>query len=252
MIEDQDLFSRRVEEIEPVMRYCRYNLGSGNDSPEGVAATQDQPVEVGRDGSFADADLLGERLASVIAEARKTQTRELGSVEWRGKKVSVRSEDVRVALIKADKLAQRLGHSTGEAFGVSLSPTVYQSVLGLYDDALSLIAKEASRLRGKGGSLKIEEHRAELEALRAYAQHHKLTLMVQRNERLVLELQEKRGPVAATEQGGERNLVGEVTDMIHVYDALLQGARDILTNLGGGDNIDGEREKNGQIFQCNV
>lgn len=241
MIEDQDLFSRRVEEIEPVMRYCRYNLGTGNGSPEGVAATQDQLVEVGRDGSFADADLLGERLASVIAEACKTQTKELGSVEWRGKKVSVRSEDVRVALIKADKLSQRLGHSTREAFGASLSPVVYQSVLGLYDDALSLISKEASRLRGKGGGLKIEAHRAELEALRAYVQHHKLTLMVQRNERLVLELPE-RGPMVAAEKGGERNLVGEVTDIIHVYDALLQGVSDILTNLGG-DTVDGERER---------
>lgn len=241
MIEDQDLFSRRVEEIEPVMRYCRYNLSTGNGSPEGVAATQDQLVEGGRDGSVADADLLGERLASVIAEARKTQTRELGSVEWRGKKVSVRSEDVRVALNKADKLSQRLGHSTGEAFGATLSPVVYQSVLGLYDDALSLISKEVSRLRGKGGGLKIEAHRAELEALRAYVQHNKLTLMVQRNERLVLELQE-RGPMVAAEKGGERNFVGEVTDIIHVYDALLQGVRDILTNLGG-DNVDGERQE---------
>lgn len=94
--------------------------------------------------------------------------------------------------------------------------------------------------------MKMGAHRAELESLRAYAQHHKLRLMLQRNERLVQGLQERRiaggdaGVGGGGGNGAERDPVGEAADIVHVYDALLQSVRSMVANLGGGDDAGGE------------
>lgn len=245
-----------MEEIEPILRYCRYNLdtgagASGGGGGEAAAAAEKHLLEMGRDAdSSAGGDLLAAKLESVVAEARKKQASALDSVEWRGKRVAVRSETLRVALVKADELAGRLGRALegpvvaggtasggGEKGRDDLKPGQYLKVFSAYDEALSTVSEEASRLQGKGGGTKMEAHRAELEALRAYAQHHKLRLMLQRNERLVQDLQEKRKAAG----GGERDPLGEVADIVHVYDALLQSVRNMVTNLGGGDDANGER-----------
>eukprot|EP00752_Nemacystus_decipiens_P010255 g9139.t1 len=244
-IEDQDLFSRRVEEIEPLLRYCRYNLDTATATGDAAAAAaaEEHLLEMEREGSTAGGDLLAAKLESVVAEARKKQASALDSVEWRGKKVAVRSETLRVALVKADELARRLGGAGGDggsSSGEDPKPGRYLKVFGAYDEALATVSEEASRLQGKGGGVKMEAHRAELEALRAYAQHHKLRLMLQRNEHLVEELQEKRkaggGGGAGGDRDRDRDPVGEVADIVHVYDALLQSVRNMVTNLVGGED----------------
>eukprot|EP00903_Cladosiphon_okamuranus_P009501 g9053.t1 len=252
-IEDQDLFSRRVEEIEPLLRYCRYNLDTATGD---AAAAEEHLLEMEREDSTAGGDLLAAKLESVVAEARKKQASALDSVEWRGKKVAVRSETLRVALVKADELARRLGAGAGGGAGAAAAggggdgsgsgedpkPGQYLKVFGAYDDALSTVSGELTRLQGKGGGLKMEAHRSELEALRAYAQHHKLRLMLQRNEHLVEELQKKRkaggsgGGAAAGGGDRDRDPVDEVADIVHVYDALLQSVRSMVTNLVGGED----------------
>lgn len=245
-----------MEEIEPLLRYCRYNLDTATGD---AAAAEEHLLEMEREDSTAGGDLLAAKLESVVAEARKKQASALDSVEWRGKKVAVRSETLRVALVKADELARRLGAGAGAAAaaaggdgsssGEDPKPGQYLKVFGAYDDALATVSEELSRLQGKGGGVKMEAHRAELEALRAYAQHHKLRLMLQRNERLVEELQKKRKAGGGGEGGGaaagggdrDRDPVGEVADIVHVYDALLQSVRSMVTNLVGGEDTSGER-----------
>lgn len=74
-------------------------------------------IEMSREGANAGGDLLAAKLESVVAEARKKQASELDSVEWRGKKVAVRSEALRVALVKADELAARFTQSVGNGIG---------------------------------------------------------------------------------------------------------------------------------------
>lgn len=243
------MFTRRVEEIEPILRYCRYNLDTTSGSAGDAAAAEQQLVEMGREGSSAGGDLLAAKLESVVTEARKKQASALDSVGWRGKKVAVRSEALRVALVKADELARRLyqarngagsgGGGEGERGG-DPKPGQYLKVFGAYDDALAAVSEEAGRLQGKGGGVKMEANRAELEALRAYARHHKLRLMIERNERLVQELQDIWN-AAGVGDGGERDPAAEVADIVHIYDALLQSVRGMMTNLGGGEDASGKR-----------
>lgn len=108
-VEDQDLFTRRVEDIEPILRYCRYNLDSSTGTAHAAAAAEEHLIEMSREGATGvGGDLLAAKLESVVAEARKKQASALDSVEWRGKKVAVRSEALRVALVKTDELARAL------------------------------------------------------------------------------------------------------------------------------------------------
>lgn len=109
-VEDQDLFTRRVEDIEPILRYCRYNLDSSSGTAHAAAAAEEHLIEMSRKGAAgAGGDLLAAKLESVVAEARKKQASALDSVQWRGEKVAVRFEALRVALVKADELARALG-----------------------------------------------------------------------------------------------------------------------------------------------
>ncbi|CAM9335457.1 unnamed protein product [Choristocarpus tenellus] len=265
-IEDQDLFTHRVEEMEPILRYCRYNIQSsgkdGNKVKSGEAEAQ--LLEMGRGvGGAGGGDLLAAKLESVLAEARKKQAHALDSVEWRGQRVPVRSEVLRVALVKADELAKRIlsngecdkgttagasvvtGAEGGVAKGAEVSPGQYLRMFGAYDEALTAIGEEAGRLQGKGGGAKMEAQRAEYEALRAYAQHHKLCLMLQRNKHLVNDLQSVckseegsgiEGAGAGIRSGGE-DAIGKSADIVHVYDALLQSLRAMIKNLGGGEDV---------------
>lgn len=228
-----------MEEIEPILRYCRYNLDTATGSAGDAAAAEEHLVEMGREDTTAGGDLLAAKLESVVAEARKKQASALDSVEWRGKTVAVRSEALRVALVKAGELARRLGVGDGAKGANDPEPGQYLKVFGAYDDALSTVSEEASRLQGKGGGIKLEAQRGELDALRKYVQHHKLRLMLQRNERLVHGLQEERRR-GTTGDGAKRDPVGEVADIVHVYDALLQSVRSMVANLEGGDDADGE------------
>lgn len=265
-VEDQDLFSRRVEEIEPMIRYCRYNMDSPEKSRDDDARTDAGKGDTGDDGVGNRADALAARLESVVTEAREKQSKAVDSVEWRGRRVTIRSEAVREALSRADKLTGRLAklgagskvskksskksskESSKEkapAQGAASEPTPkqYVKVFSAYDDALSKIAEEASKLQGKGSGMKMEVHRAELEALRRYAQHHKLSLMVRRYERVVRELHERKrqgGSSVRSGGAGQRDRVAEAADIVHVYDALLQSVRGLVANMGGGEDAQGE------------
>lgn len=248
-IEDQDLFARRVEELEPKMRFCRYNLNSSRGSADDAAESE----KLLRKADDRVDDALAAKLESVLAEARKTQASAVNSVEWRGKQISVRSGDLGALLVKADKLAGRLFQSREAPEGATKKdskrgqgePTSgqYLKVVGAYDEALTMISREASKLQGKGGGMKMEAQRAELEALRSYAQHHKLRLMLRRNERVARDLQKRRSRGTTTRRKtntGKGDRLPDAADIVHVYDALLQSVRSMVANLGGGEHTDGK------------
>lgn len=252
LLEDEDLFKRRVEEIEPMMRYCRYKL----DPSEG-------PPGEGREESGAGATAVASKLESVAAESQMTRGGSPESIEWRGKAVSVRSEALGSTVLKADALAKRLftsaktskraarrgkkaavDHPEDSKVEVEPAPGLYLKVLGAYDDALLKVAQEMSKLQGKGAGVKVEGRRSELEVLRCYATHRKLGLLVRRNERIARELQEKRSSGGGSKKGagdeGKLDRSTAAADVVQAYDALLQSARAMIVNLGGAEDAAGQ------------
>ena len=57
-----------------------------------------------------------------------------------------------------------------------------------YEEALKLVAAEASKLSGMSSGVKVEAQKAELRLLSTYLQHAKLSRMITRNEGLIAKL----------------------------------------------------------------
>lgn len=89
------LYAQRAAEIDANLRYCTYEMkGSGVDVADLMKLRETLA------GSGAT-DLLSDKLDSVLAQTREKEAETLTEVTWRDKTIPVRSEKVRVAIIKA-------------------------------------------------------------------------------------------------------------------------------------------------------
>lgn len=86
------LCRERVEEMEPHMRYCRYQLG---DLPRGEATLQTPGAEAN-----PALGLLQAKLEAVMEEARAKQATAMSELEWLGRKLPVLNAATRVKILK--------------------------------------------------------------------------------------------------------------------------------------------------------
>ena len=103
--DQQELLRQRVEEIEPSVRYCKYNLeleagalgGGDTDALIQMLATSKGPAQ----------DLLQSKLDAVLAATRKQHATTRTAVRWLGARVVVRAEGVRMSLLEAEDARAR-------------------------------------------------------------------------------------------------------------------------------------------------
>lgn len=108
----RDVCNERVTEIRPSIRFCRYQLGEeGSD------------IEI----PLIDEVLVG-KLEGIISEVRQKNIEALRSIEWRGRKVPIRSEKVRVAFLKSQQALYALQKE--ESYSQKNRTVVYQSFNG--------------------------------------------------------------------------------------------------------------------------
>ncbi|KAG5192897.1 hypothetical protein JKP88DRAFT_346319 [Tribonema minus] len=211
---DQDLFSARAEEIEPSVRYCKYNLSKAGGA---TTATESFSLDQQNDGG-GGGGLLAAKLASVVSEARLQQAKALAHVDWQARRIPVRGQGLSVALIAAREASRGLEAALRTGGGVGgRNDALSVRVLNGWDDVAGEAAKETAALQGKGGGARVEGQRMELALLSAYAKHSKLRLMVKRNEALVEGLKQ-----ASTGGSEPRN-----ADIVHLYKALMQNVREM-------------------------
>lgn len=108
--DEQILYKQRVEELNPNLRYCAYNIGD----------------------SSAQEDLLNMRsktgkseLDALIAQTREKQAASLLEVTWRGRTVPVRLEKIRIFLLAYQGLEASLAKASD--FDAKLS--AYEGIL---------------------------------------------------------------------------------------------------------------------------
>jgi signal recognition particle subunit SRP68 len=219
---DQDLFSVRAEEIEPSLRYCKYQLqrggGAGLDPSDMLKLQQDAC-------SPASDDLLAAKLAKVVSETRQVEAHALESVTWRGHRLLLRSEKLRMSLVVANDRVRMLEDAgtadPADPKSKSKVEGLYLRVFNAYDDSLSIIHKELALLESEGKGARAEAERKQFLQLSDFAKHAKLAIMLKRNLGLIAELKSEPQP--------------EVADIVHVCDSLLQNVREMRACLERAD-----------------
>jgi len=270
-LEEQDLFSARAEEVEPNVRFCRYNLSGG------AAGGFDLGPNLRAGDDRILSGVLKDKLDALVREGRKETAKALHEIKWLDHLVPLRSEVLKLAIVKADQLlhdldkVQPAANQDKESEDVVMEGTVGQdfdddgdkddtkhlSCLEAFDEALRVANQESSALAQMASGAKVDEQRTELGLIQAYLQHGKWKQLNRRNDAVARRLcHQWMHPATGMEQHRTaRDRTVRPQEAVHVYDVLLQGVRATL-KLAGVEEHDAMntaltiREKKLRAFRC--
>ena len=87
--EEQAIYKAKVDELTPSLRYCAYNIGEN--------ASMNDLLEMRGQG-------LLENLSTLVAQTKTESMEAFQTTEWRGRKVTVRPEKVRLFFLSIQEL----------------------------------------------------------------------------------------------------------------------------------------------------
>jgi len=212
--EEGSLFKQKIEEITPSLRYCAYNIGDAS-----VASLSDL-----RTGG-------SEGLEGLIQEARKQQAATLQDVDWRGRKMAVKHEKVRLFMLSY----QESGNELSRAKDNNAKVAIYEALLLDCKDALQVLRDELlldpefrSRQQATEGKVGSQHF------LYTYLQYIRNTTTVSRD--LV-----RIDAMTAQLEGREKQVEGKKSakpqDVVRMYENIIQCLSDV-TSLPGLENDD--------------
>lgn len=219
----RELMRERIEDIEPAVRYCKYNL-----SREGPGGSQEalKQLQAEAEGS----DLLQAKIKKVMEENRRMQSDQASTISWRGQQVPVRSSAMRVKLLEIrDQLndleeAKRVsGGAIGE--GDELE-TAFLSALSACDETLRLAREEKSKppKQSATSTANPEKIAEEYDYIHAYVKTQKLLVSLDRNMLYASKVMRKMDSAEASS--------AKPQELVHIYNLALQSVQDILDMLG--------------------
>ena len=121
--EEGAIFRQKMDEITPSLRYCSYNIGD--------ASRADLIALRGKAGGGQDVQVL-------INQTREQQAATLQDVEWRGRKMAVKHEKVRMFLLSQQESDQELAKAEQPEDKIE----IYESLLLDCKDALQVLRDE--------------------------------------------------------------------------------------------------------------
>ncbi|XP_059045367.1 signal recognition particle subunit SRP68 [Achroia grisella] len=208
--EDERLvYKQKVEELKPSLRYCAYNIGDESAAGDLVAMRGQGLIE---------------NLDTLMAQAKESRSGVMHEVEWRGRRVTVRPEKVRLFLIAL----QDLDKSVANAQTVEAKIDILENVLMDCKDAISAIKEEikndpklksASELQVSG-----------INYLLSYVMYLRLVRTIDRNNLLVQQAENARQNNIQIDGKKVRP-----HDLTRLYEIILQNYTE-LQQLPGFEN----------------
>lgn len=221
--DEAKVFLRRIDEIDPSIRYCQYNLAklagdAGGRESNNILLQMQQSSASG-----ATSDILKAKLDRVLAEQKK----EAGGMDvtWLGLSVPVLS----VACHQMISTAQRRHDELAGAEGTEGKLELFDKMLMQLEDAKGIIRDDISENLKKGVT-KDEDKMASLQLLRNFVQGTCLMWTRERDLVLVETLQER---LRARETG--RKAV-KPEDVVKLFEVLLQCTEDYGAIEGVGSD----------------
>eukprot|EP00741_Cyanophora_paradoxa_P011327 tig00020554_g10940.t1 len=231
----QRVYEQRVEEIDPSVRYCRYNLKkAGVDDSSAKMDVDDDIKAMEKNMDDPSMDLLRSKLEGVISESRRQAAEQMRTVEYRGATVPIRSDKVRLALVSAADFAAQAAKEEKhdkrlDLYGQTFSQ-LEEARKCIKNDLIALTtagqkrgeaAEATAALYGSGPAAT-----AELNALLAYASETLLRRTIERNLLLVAEQAAKMARAEGRRAGPRPE------DLVRLYDTLLQNAAELAGVAG--------------------
>jgi len=209
--EEGNLFRQKMDEITPSLRYCSYNIGD--------ASRADLIALRGEGGPAGDLD-------SLISQTREEQAATLQDIEWRGRKMAVKHEKVRMFLLSYQESEQELAKTSQAEAKIS----VYESLLLECKDALQalrddLLEDPEFRNRQQTGEGKVGSQHF----LYTYLQYIRHNITLSRNTVLLHTMREQldRGEKPAD---GKKTVKAQ--DIVRMYENMIQNLGEIPTLAG--------------------
>ena len=210
--------------ITPSLRYCAYNIGD--------ASAKNDLMSLRGEGATNELD-------SLISQTREQQAATLQDIEWKGRKMAVKQEKVRLFMLSYQESGQELTR----AKDVAAKQSVYENLLLQCKDAVQtmrddLVEDPEFRTRQQQSSGKVgSQHFLYTHLL--YIRH---TITVNRN--LVL-LETMKRQVEGVEKQEEGKKVIKPQDIVRMYENIMIGLQEV-TSLAGLEE-DEELIKSNQI-----
>ncbi|KAM7356919.1 signal recognition particle 68 [Cochliomyia hominivorax] len=224
--DEQELYRAKVNEFTPNLRYCAYNISGGR-----AGGNMDDLLEFRAQGVL-------ENLDDLVNKTKTERSEGLQTIEWRGRKVTVRPEKVRLFLLST----QELDKSLEKISKIESKIELIERTLMDCKDAIQAV-KDEIKQDPKLRSLTTGQTVPGVQYLLAYLLYIRHSRTLQRNLCLV---EQAKANFEDPNQKAELNVEGRRVrsqDLTRLYEIILQNVAEMQQTNGMEDDT---------VFQAEV
>lgn len=226
--EEQGLYRAKIDELTPSLRYCAYNVGE--------TANMDDLLTMRGQGL--------DNLGALVAQTKTEQTDAFQATEWRGRKVTVRPQKVRLFLLSI----QDLDKSVEKAKEHQAKIDIIENALLDCKDAISALKdeiKQDPKLRVPTADGQVSG----VQFLLSYLLYIRLKMTLQRNMCLVSQAKQNIDDNDKPAEGGKKV---RPQDISRLYEIILQNITELqqLNGLESDKAYQSEMETLAQAFKA--
>eukprot|EP01104_Vermistella_antarctica_P007054 TRINITY_DN1779_c0_g2_i1.p1 TRINITY_DN1779_c0_g2~~TRINITY_DN1779_c0_g2_i1.p1 ORF type:complete len:609 (+),score=196.16 TRINITY_DN1779_c0_g2_i1:31-1857(+) len=211
--ETQEICLLLVEDLEPNIRYCKYNLG-------GDSADLDAAIK----GHGA---MLNDKLEKVLEESRREMASSLTEIKWMDRTVPIKNEKLRMAFLSAQQAGFEADQAAVDDIDAKLE--FYDKLFVGLGDAGRILSdeeKEITRLGEKKSAKKLEAQLQNVRFLQRYIAHLRLQRVIERNRLLVVSLKRRLRRHGVPSQARTPGKPSKPDDLVRLYETLIQNTED--------------------------
>eukprot|EP01095_Lingulamoeba_sp_RSL-Kostka_P008041 TRINITY_DN2635_c2_g1_i1.p2 TRINITY_DN2635_c2_g1~~TRINITY_DN2635_c2_g1_i1.p2 ORF type:complete len:591 (-),score=191.67 TRINITY_DN2635_c2_g1_i1:2098-3870(-) len=234
--EDSHLYSERIEELNPNIKLCEYNISGKHANVSDILEFQ-----LSNNPAF---DLLKSKLEDVVKQSRQVKAERMTQINWKHENVPIKSEKTRMSMIAAQEIVHEIERDNSH-YSKELS-NLYTNLFMKYSDTLELIRndiRDLKRLPEDKRSKKVETQEYHLNLLISYITYLKITKTIERDQLLVKSLESQ-----LNSQGKKKS---KPEDLVRIYDNLIQSTEQLEIS----DDIDQANQNSAKLltlkaFRC--
>jgi len=222
------VYQGRIDEIAPSLRYCAYNIGD-------TTAKQDLLNMRGtKHGGLDD-------LEDLINQTREQQAATLQETEWRGRRMAVKQEKVRIFLLREQEFTEEI---KDKDYDEKIS--AYESLLYDCKNAIQTLKEDLDldpnfRNRQPGGPV------SSMHFLHTKLTFMKCSITIDRNYVLIEEMKKIVHGEKEVEKGKKPI---KPQDLVRLYDTVIQNYNEMPQLAGLEDDLELKQEMEAKVVYC--